>query len=160
MRRLIFAVLPLAFLAACQPASAPLSDDDVAAIRNLATSYAQAYVAKDVDGVVAVYADDAFEMPPDVPANVGKTAIRNSYQRAFAVMADVGEMTLTPVEIDGIGELAYDRGTWSWTGVLPGTTEATTMTGKYVAILRRQEDGTWLWTEVIWNGDEPMPQAE
>ncbi len=160
MRRLAFAVLSLAVLAACQPAGAPLSDGDVAAIRNLATSYAQAYVAKDVAAVAEVYADDAIEMPPDMPANVGKTAIRNSYEGAFGAMADMGEFTLTPVETDGMDGLAYDRGTWSWTGAMPGMTEAVALTGKYVAIVRRQEDGAWLWAAMIWNGDRPLPQPE
>jgi len=161
MRRLAFAVLSLAFLAtACQPAGAPLSDEDVASIRSLATSYAQAYMAKDVEAVAAVYADDALEMPPDIPANAGKAAIRSMYEGAFGAAPDMGMMTLTPIEIDGMDGLAYDRGTWSWTGVMPGMTEAVTMTGKYVAIVRRQEDGAWLWTDVIWNGDQPMPQPE
>ena len=164
MRRLAFAVLSLAFLAACQPADAPLSDEDVASIRDLATSYAQAYVAMDLDAVAAVFADDAIEMPPDVPAHAGMSAIRDFYGEAFGAATgaatDIGEFTITSVEIDGIAGLAYDRSTWSWTGVMPGMTDAVTLTGKYVAIVRRQEDGAWLWTAVIWNGDQPMPQPE
>ena len=161
MRRFVFAVLSLAFLAtACQPAGAPLSDEDVASIRSLATSYAQAYMAKDVDAVAAVFTNDAVQMPPDVPAQVGIAAIRSFYEDAFGAATDMGEFTVTPVEIAGMDGLAYDRATWSWTGVMPGMTEAITMTGKYVAILRRQEDGAWLWTATIWNGDQPLPQPE
>ena len=161
MRRLVFVVLSLAFLAtACQPAGAPLSDEDVASIRSLATSYAEAYMAKDLDAVAAVFTSDAVQMPPDVPAQVGIAAIRSFYEDAFGAATDMGEFTVTPVEIEGMDGLAYDRATWSWTGVMPGMTEAITMTGKYVAILRRQEDGAWLWTATIWNGDQPLPQPE
>jgi uncharacterized protein (TIGR02246 family) len=160
MSRLAIAVLSLAFLAACQPAVAPLSDEDVASIRSLAAAYATAYMAKDVDGVAATFSDDATEMPPDVPSHTGMDAIREYYEQAFGASADMGELDLTPVQIEGMGGLAYDRGTWSWTGVMPGMTEAITVTGKYLGIARRQEDGAWLWTEMIWNGDQPLPEPD
>jgi hypothetical protein len=38
--------------------------------------------------------------------------------------------------------------------------EPMTDSGKYMAIARRQEDGAWLWTAVIWNSDLPLPEAE
>lgn len=141
---------------ACQPAAGPLSDADVTALRALGQSYAQAVLAGDADAVASLYAEDAVEMPPSVPSRVGKDAIRAGYQGGVPATA----FTMTAVEIAGRADLAYDRGTWSWTGVMPGMAEPATEAGKYLAIARRQADGSWLWTAVIWNSDAPPPQMQ
>jgi uncharacterized protein (TIGR02246 family) len=155
-------ILPLVVLAAtaCQPGAVPLSDDDIAAIRDLGYAYARANLAKDADAVVAVYADDAMEMPPNEAATVGKAAIRARYASWF--QADVAsiEFTINPAEIVGADGLAYARGTWTWTGVPPGMTDHVSEAGKHLAIARRQEDGSWLWTVAMWNSDPPSGQQE
>jgi uncharacterized protein (TIGR02246 family) len=152
-------IVPLMLFAAaaCQPGAAPLTDEDVAAIRSLTDSYVQASLAKDADAIAAFYADDAILMPPNEPATVGKDAIRDREASVFELGEETREFTLTPVEIDGVDGLAFDRGTWSWTGIPLGITEPITVTGKYVVIVRRQEDGSWLWTVDIWNSDAPSP---
>ena len=158
--RTLLAVPLLLVAVACQPGAAPLSDQDVAAIRSLDESYAQAVLAMDADAVAALYAEDAIEMPPNEPATVGKEAIRERYAGAFQLGMASSEFTITSADIDGMDGLAYDRGTWTWTGTPPGMTEPVTETGKQVVIARRQEDGSWLWTAVIWNSDLPLPQPE
>ena len=157
MRRIVLAAFALTVLAACQPEVGPLSDEDAAAVRNLGTSYAQAVLAGDADAVAALYTENATEMPPDMPAREGRAAIRAAYEAEAGV---VEEFTLTSVEIDGRAELAFDRGTWSWTGVVVDTAEAVTLTGKYVSIARKQGDGSWFWAAAIWNSDAPLPQPE
>lgn len=159
MRKLL-ALLLLSAAAACQPGAAPLSEEDVTAIRSLGETYAQAVLAMDADAVAVLYADDAIEMPPNEPARVGREAIRERYAGAFQLGMASSEFTITSVDIDGMDGLAYDRGTWTWTGTPPGMTEPVTETGKHVSVVRRQEDGSWLWTAVIWNSDLPLPQAE
>ena len=147
-------ILPLTLLvAACQPAAAPLSDDDVAAIRNLGPRYSQAAMAQDVDAAVALYTDDAVIMPADAPVVVGKEAIREFIAAAFASEAVTTEFVFTSVQIDGVGDLAFDRGTWTWTGTVPGASAPVTEVGKYVVIVRRQADGSWLTTVDTWNSD-------
>ncbi len=159
MRGMILALLSLSTLA-CQPEGAPLSDEDVAAIRSLGTSYAQANLASDADAVAALYAEDAIEMPPDEPATGGRDAIRARYASVFEAGMEAIEFSLTSARIDGMNGLAYDRGTWVWTGTFPGMAEPTTLTGKHLVIARRQEGGAWLWTAVIWNSDTPLPEPE
>jgi ketosteroid isomerase-like protein len=157
MRRIVLSAFALTVLAACQPEVGPLSDEDFAAVRGIGTSYALAVSAGDADAVAALYTESATEMPPDMPAREGQAAIRAAYEAEAGV---VEEFTLSPVEIDGRAGLAFDRGTWSWTGVIADTLEAVTLTGKYMVILRKQEDGSWLMTDAIWNSDAPMPQPE
>jgi len=68
--------------------------------------------------------------------------------------------TITPIQIEGTDGLAFDRGTWSMTATAEGMPEPIVDTGKYVMVLRRQEDGSWLWTVGIWNSDLPLPTME
>jgi ketosteroid isomerase-like protein len=105
-----------------------------------------------------VYAEGAVEMPPNIPARDGVDAIRAAYASYFEAGAATVEFTMTAAEIDGIGGVAFDRGTWSWTGREGGRTEPVTQTGKYLSIARRQEDGFWRYAAMIWNSDHPLEQ--
>jgi uncharacterized protein (TIGR02246 family) len=159
MRRLMLPLI-LFVAAACQPAAAPLSDADVAAVRALGTSYAQAYLAKDPAAAAALFAEDGVEMPPNRPSNVGRDAIRAGWAAGFDAGVEASVFTLTSAAIDGEGGLAYDRGAYVWTGTAPGLPEPMTDSGTYVSIARRQEDGSWLYAAVIWHSDLPLPQPE
>jgi ketosteroid isomerase-like protein len=61
------------------------------------------------------------------------------------------------VQVEGRGDMAYDRGTYSWTGNIPSRTEPLSEVGKYLAIARREAAGSWLWTNEIWNSGAPTP---
>ncbi len=58
-----------------------------------------------------------------------------------------------PIEIDGRGDLAFARGTYSWT-VRIGDGEPVADHGKWLTIWREQADGTWLLSQDIWNSDQ------
>jgi len=157
MRRFFAVAVGLTLLAGCEPEAAPLSPEDATAVRQIGLAYAAAVLAGDADAVVALYAADAVEMPPNSPTRAGLAAIRGGYEGEMEVAQ---AFTVTSAEVDGRGDLAYDRGTWSWTGIVEGMTEPVTETGKYVAIAREQEDDSWLWQAVIWNSDTPLPGQE
>lgn len=158
MRMITSALVGAVILSACQPAAVTLTVEDTAAIRDIGTSYAQANIAGDADAVAALYSEDAVEMPPNLPAREGRAAIRESYAEFFGLDVEVSEFTLNSVELDGANGVAFERGTWTWTGIPPGMTESMSDTGKYIGIARKQADGSWLWTSVIWNSDVPLPQ--
>jgi ketosteroid isomerase-like protein len=64
----------------------------------------------------------------------------------------INEFKAEPVEIEGRGDLAYARGIFSWTfRVAEG--EPFSDTGKWIAIWRRQADGSWLLSHDIWDSD-------
>ena len=71
---------------------------------------------------------------------------------------EVSDFALTPVEVYGVDDLAYDRGTYSETAIVPDSPEPVVDAGKYMVIARRQEDGSWLWTVDMWNSDLPVQQ--
>lgn len=159
MHRLMLPLILLA-AAACQPAAAPLSDADVAAVRSLGQSYAQAYLTKDPAAAAALFAEDGVEMPPNMPNVVGRDAIRAGWAAGFDAGVEASAFTLTSAATDGVGGLAYDRGSYVWTGTVPGMPEPMTDSGTYVSIARRQEDGSWLYAAVMWKSDLPLPQPE
>ena len=151
MRRLILAAAALTVLAACQTPNTNLTDEDIAEITNIATAYTQATRAGDADAVAALYTEDAVEMPGNQPARVGRAAIRATY-------GGLNDLEVNMTELDGRDGVAYERGTWTQSVPVADTTVG--MTGKYLVILRKQADGSWLRTHAIWNTDAPIPQPE
>ncbi len=148
----VLAVLSIS-LAACAGGAASLSDADIAAIEEVSASFAAAANANDWGGVAALYTEDAVLMPPNGPAVEGQAAI----EAFFAAYPPFSGFTLNPVEIDGRGDLAFVRGTYSLTLEIEGM-EPTPDTGKYIEIRRRQPDGSWLLAADIFNSDVPLEQ--
>lgn len=158
-RRIPLALLAVAMAsAACQPPAqeaGPLSEEDVAAIRAVAVSYTEAMVANDYAAVAAHYTEDAVLMSPNAPLVEGRGAIQAALE---ASRGTVTEYSSTPVEIDGRGDLAYGRGTFTVASAVEGIPEPVRDTAKYLVILRKQADGSWLLTQVCWNSDLPLPE--
>lgn len=150
----LVAVAPL--LGACAAGPGPITQADRDAIDAVRSAFREAVLAGDVAGLLALYTDDAVEMPPNMPMNSGKAAIEtantsNPMPSAFS---------MTPMETEGVGDLAYDRGTYSFAMSVEGAPEPMTETGKYLVLLRKQADGSWLMSTVIWNSDMPLPEMQ
>jgi ketosteroid isomerase-like protein len=62
------------------------------------------------------------------------------------------------VDVDGHGELAYTRGTYSLT-MQPAGAAPMSDTGKFVEVWRKQPDGSWKIKWDIYNSDNPPPPA-
>jgi uncharacterized protein (TIGR02246 family) len=158
-RTTLFAVLVLALASmACQPPAqeaGPLSEEDVAAIRAVPQSYTEAMLANDYAAVAALWAEDAVLMAPNEPLIEGRAAIQASYE---AMPVTVTEYSNTMVEIEGRGDLAYARGVIAAAGTVEGMPEPVSDTIKYLAILRKQPDASWLLSRVCWNSDLPLPE--
>lgn len=138
----------------CPAGAGQVSKEDVAAVRELAHSYQEAVLANNAAAVAALYTEDATELPPNLPARQGRAAIRSAYATAVDTMT---AFKVTSVEIDGVDDLAYDRGTWSATFTVEENEKPVTNSGKYLCIARRQSDRSWLWAIVTWNSDLPLP---
>ena len=159
--RIVAAVLlPAAIvLSSCQPGVAALSDEDVAAIRDLGErEIVAALLAEDWDRFAATFTEDAVRMPPNEPLHQGREAIREWAETNWGPLT-LTEFTQPMVSIDGRGDLAYIRGTYSATSEVPGFPQPVTDVGKVVAIMRRQDDGRWLVSVAIYNSDLPLSPA-
>lgn len=155
------AVIPLALALAafaCQPmdedqGAAELTDVDTEAIRSSTNAFVQAVTAADWNSVAALYTEDAIVMPPNAPAATGRSAIRE-WLGSFPPMSD---FDLEVEEVEGRGDLAYARGTYTMELNPPGAPNPIRDRGKYIEIRRRQEDGSWLISLDIFNSNQPAP---
>jgi ketosteroid isomerase-like protein len=137
----------------CQPAPAPLAEADVTAIRAATARFVENALARRDSANAAEYAEDGVFMPPNQPAVEGRAAIR----AWFAAFPPMSAFNLTVVEVKGRSDLAYERGTWALTIAATGKTPAISDHGKFMAVRRRQADGSWPMTADIFNSDVPLP---
>jgi ketosteroid isomerase-like protein len=144
----------LGFSVGCQK-PAGLSEADRTAIQQVLGDDLKLTAASDWKGDVALYTEDAIEMPPNQAAVQGKAAILAA-DEAFPPLSNFQEQSL---ELEGQGDLAYDRGTYSMTITPPGAAPIEDR-GKYLTILRKQADGSWKFLRVMYNSDLPLPAPE
>ena len=138
-------------LAACRVAPPTLSEADKTAIRAATDSFVvYARARRNADSPL-LYTENASFMPPNAAIVEGRAAI----QKALDAFPPMSEFSLTPIEIDGRGDLAYVRGTYAMTIVGPDGHEVGKDHGKFVEIRRRQPDGKWLIVIDMYNSDVP-----
>lgn len=149
LARLLVVALPI--FAACQKGAQPISDADKAALRAVEDKFAGGVLAKNWAEVAGLYATNATFMPPNEPALTGPAAI----QAWMAAFPPVTAFKLTVQEVDGVGDLAYVRGTYDLTITPPGAPGPVTDHGKFLNVNRRMADGSWKYTNDIFNSDVP-----
>ena len=152
MRPALLIVLAAA-LAACRPAPPPVSDADKAAIRAVGDSFVVYFRTDRDSAMAALYTENAVVMPPNAGAVEGRAAIR----AFFSGYPPLPDFVGTPIDVDGRGDLAYVRGTYSFSMPAAGGQPAMSDHGKFVEIRRRQPDGKWLVSVDIFNSDVPLP---
>jgi len=150
-------ILAAAACAGPAPEAGPLSEEDLAAINDLVErQMVEAFLAEDWAALASVFTEDGVRMPPNEPLHQGRAAIEAWTSSNWGPLTYTG-FTQEALEIDGRGDLAYVRGTYSVTVEPPGAPEPITSVGKTLAILRKQPDGSWLVSHAIYNGDAPPP---
>jgi ketosteroid isomerase-like protein len=153
---LALAVPSVFFLQSCKPAAttdhvAVVNMDSVKAqITLLENNFAKASNAKDVDGVLVYYSDDAQSMAPNEPTWVGKDAIKAGIQREMA--SDTTEKTVA-FETTGLwadGKYATETGK-----ITVRNKEGNVIyNGKYMTLFELR-NGKYVAIRDIWNDDAP-----
>lgn len=117
-------------------------------IQRLENSWAAAYNANDVAGLLSFYEEDAVLVAPGAPPAMGHTAIGEVLQSLFPVLVD---LTLVTDEVRRLGDdhaveighslyhIVSEDGTKS-----PGT-------DNYQVVWHRGEDGVWRYTTDMFN---------
>jgi uncharacterized protein (TIGR02246 family) len=154
----------LAALAACSerapgPTSSAASEADVAAIGALVDRVERTFKAGDLEAAMTVFTDDAVIIAQGAPDMVGTDTIRAMYagmMDQFDIDAD-----LSTAEIQVVGDLAYERGTYT----LKLTDKASgqvvmDVVNRHLHILKRQPDGTWKTWRMMVNSAEPAAGAQ
>ncbi len=104
----------------------------------------------DAKAIRAEYTDDAYVLPPMLPAVHGGQAIEELWA-AFIKQGAKG-VALATEDVERSGDLAAETGTFTFTMQPEGKPSATT-SGKYVVVWKRQKDGGWKLHRDIWNAN-------
>lgn len=156
------ALLVLAAIAligtACQPPSqeiSPLTEADVAAIKSLGPSIDRTALEGDWDALFALMTEDVLWIVPNSPVIQGRAACKAWVE---SLGLTITEHKIEFLEIDGYGDIAYARGTYTETITVNGNAEPIEDAGNVLAIVRKQSDGSWLIAIWIGNSDRPLPE--
>lgn len=137
-----------------------MASDDAArhadAIRALDERWKAAADRRDLDGMMAIYAEDAQELLPGMPPIVGREAIREFYRELLERFPRLEhEFEPEEIQVADSGDLAVVRGTFRFTADTSRPDEV--QSGKFVGVWRRR-DGEWRLVINISNGNgSPEP---
>jgi uncharacterized protein (TIGR02246 family) len=127
------------------------TDADRNAMRGMVANFDKAVLAGDWPTVVSFYSEDGMLLPPNGPVVEGRAAM----QKFFEGFPKITEFKESVPEIEGQGDLVYARGTYEMTMMPPGAKEPLKDMGKTLAVWRKQPDGSWVVSRVIWSSDLP-----
>ncbi len=127
---------------------AQLQPDDAAAIRAFIAPWSQAAVDRDWDAMLAMCTDDVVFSPPGEP-KVSGAGLR-PWLEAYP-MIKAFDWGFDDIEISG--DLAIGVGWGNMTVEIEG--EEASMIIKFADTFRRGDDGSWRFSHVIWNQNEP-----
>jgi uncharacterized protein (TIGR02246 family) len=158
-------VILLCFTFSCQQGEevaeevtvAPLSVEDVAAIKAIGPALDKADLALDWSALVELMTEDVLFMNPNSAAIQGRAAVKKSYE-SLGVTA-VREHRHVLHEVEGYGDIAYARGTYEVEFSLEGVEEPVKDKGKTLLILRKQSGGSWLIAIFSFSTDLPYPSS-
>ena len=128
--------------------------DDEAAIRDADIAWSRAFETGDLEAIVSYYADDVTVLPPNLPAAVGKQAARELNRSQLATPGLSGSWRPERVEVARSRDIGYSWGNYVVTMTGPSGSPVDDR-GKYVAIWRKQADGSWKVAVEAFNSDLP-----
>lgn len=158
---ILLLVLVLCFVSGWQKAEEPAVDveADIEAIKNLNGEWLKAYNAGDIDRIISIYADNAVQIPPNRPPNIGKEAIRGVYQWELDRFNTEFENEVVDVHVSD--NLAFVRSSWTVILIPKGGGESIKFNGSLVFIHQRQQNSTWKVICESWSNEElifPPPE--
>jgi uncharacterized protein (TIGR02246 family) len=122
------------------------SDDDRAAIDAVYDRFSEAYAQHDPDMVADLYLDDARYLPGSGDTSIleGRDTIRRQFQFLGQARERGTDLDISFRFVDrGIdGDMAYDIGYYKLVAT-PAEGEPRTSVGKFVTVLRQDDDGQW-----------------
>jgi ketosteroid isomerase-like protein len=106
------------------------------------------------------YADDAAVLPANGEMITNKAGATKFWSDHLTPNVDV---SWTPMYVESAkaGDLVYDLGSYTMTTrPAKGKGAAVTDHGKYLAVWKKQADGSWKAEADTWNSDKPLPGAK
>ena len=121
----------------------------VKAVRRVADNIIAADNAQEIEKVIALYATDAVLLPPNEPPVSGQAAIRSRYEPLFANFKPQIESRIDEVCVDQ--KTAFVRGHNGGNLVPINGGDFRQLDDTYLMLLRREKDGMWRISHLMWN---------
>ncbi len=140
-------------LGSCSPAPdrSELTAADREAIEALRTALVQAIIDGDAATYASLCTEDVQLLHPGGPIITGNAALEEHNAAIFKII-NVTALTLSPVEVFGAGDFAYEVGTQEV--AIEPSDERFRGKRKYVHVLRRETDGQWRFKLLMSNNSE------
>ena len=168
VKKVSLLLLGVALVSSCAKTAPPASDTtatvavaapdaaaDEQAIRAINPLWFKAHQDGNVEGIVALYADDAVLNSPGAPPVRGTAGIREAFTKEIRDMSAAGlsQKSGANPEFKVSGDLGYEWNTFS----VSDKSGKTVDTGKYLSVFERR-NGKWVIVRDIWNSDTaPAP---
>ena len=146
--RLILASVLLVGCAGVAEQPPVLSAGDLDAIAGLRRAVTEAIVAGDAAAYANLCTEDVRLLHADAPLISGKAELQ-AHNAAIFESITVTRLELSPVEVYGVGDLAYEVGTQELS--INPSRSGFRSSRKYVHVLRRDADGKWRFAALISN---------
>ncbi len=151
MRRIfLVGLLAASMVGGCGDTTTKLATEDLSAIDNLRESLTSAIIAGDAAAYAELCTEDVRLLHAGSQIIMGRAELE-SHNAAIFEAVTVTTLELTPVEVYGVGDLAYEVGTQELT-IEPEVLEFAG-SRKYVHVFRRGSDGKWRFSALMSNNN-------
>ncbi len=132
------------------------TEQDNEALADIRRAVEAAENAGDTEYIAGLFAEGAALMVPDFPVQEGRTACAEFIRGLLPglLAAFDRRVSYTSAEVTVQGEVALDRGSFSFTVRPKGGGAAERVTGKYLWMYARESSRGWKWARVIMSRDE------
>jgi ketosteroid isomerase-like protein len=141
------------------PAALATPEQSIAAVKDADTKWSKAAQAHDLTTLFTFYADDATVLPANAELLTNKPSVQKYWTEQLTPGVDVS-WTPMYVESSAFGDMVYVVGSYSMaTKPVKGKGKASADHGKYMAVWKKQADGSWKAEADTWNSDLPAAGA-
>ncbi len=138
---------------ACAPPAAEWTDEDRAAITAMGDRYLQALVDDDGTAFASLFVEDGIRLVNNGAVTRGRAAIQAALE---GITSDFISFRTDNITIGGQGDLAYSWMDYDLTLVASDGAEPSIFYGRFLTVMRKQPDGSWLFVAVMFN-PRPSP---
>jgi uncharacterized protein (TIGR02246 family) len=131
---------------------------DVAQIYQLWNEYAAAITSGDLEQRISLWCDNGLQMPPGASQCSGKEQIQKAVQ-AQSNQSHT-KLSIHPDVVCVLGDQAYSYGTFSFLLITREGGAAKKISGKFLSVLKKQDDGSWKILVDCFNYDSTMERDD